>query len=36
MCDCTEYELEELAVDTKAKEPVKVAMPIQVVSSRKK
>jgi hypothetical protein len=36
MCDCNEYEFEELAVETEAKEPEKVAVPIQVARSKKK
>jgi hypothetical protein len=35
MCDCYEYDFEE-RVEAKAEEPEKVAVPIQVVRSKKK
>ena len=36
MCDSMEFEFEDLALETEEKEPAKVAVPIQVVRSKKK
>ncbi len=36
MCDCVDYEYEELAIETEAKEPEKIVVPIQVARSKKK
>lgn len=35
MCDCVDYEYEELAIKTEEKEPEKVAVPIQATRKRK-
>jgi hypothetical protein len=36
MCDCEEYMYEEIEIETEAKEPERVAVPIQVARSKKK
>lgn len=36
MCDCAEYEFEEMALETEEKEPVKIAVPLQLVRAKKK
>ena len=36
MCDCMEFEYEDVALGTEEKEPVKVAAPLLVVKSKKK
>ncbi len=35
MCDCTEYEPEELEAGEEAKTPEKVAVPLRVLKAKK-
>jgi len=36
MCDCAEYEFEEMALETEQKEPEPIAVPVQLVRTKKK
>jgi hypothetical protein len=36
MCDCSEYEFEEMAVETEEKEPQVMTVPLQLVRAKKK
>jgi len=36
MCDCMEYEYEEMATEAEVKEPLKIAVPVQVSRSKKR
>jgi hypothetical protein len=36
MCDCSEYEFEEMNQATEEKEPLAVTVPLQIVRSKKK
>lgn len=36
MCDCSEYEFEEMALETEEKEPEMIAVPVQLVRAKKK
>ena len=36
MCDCMDYEYEEMATEEEVKEPLKIAVPIQVSRSKKR
>jgi hypothetical protein len=35
MCDCYDYEIDEQTVESDAKQPEKVPVPIQVVRAKK-
>jgi hypothetical protein len=36
MCDCAEYEFEEMALETEEKEPLTITVPLQLVRAKKK
>ncbi|MDA4127211.1 MAG: hypothetical protein OK452_08445 [Thaumarchaeota archaeon] len=36
MCDCSEYEFEEMALEKEEKEPETIAVPVQLVRAKKK
>lgn len=36
MCDCAEYEFEEMALETEEKEPQTITVPVQLVRAKKK
>jgi hypothetical protein len=36
MCDCMEYEYEEMATEAEVKEPLKIAVPVQVSRPKKR
>jgi len=36
MCDCAEYEFEEMALATEKKEPQAMTVPVQLVRAKKK
>jgi hypothetical protein len=36
MCDCAEYEFEEMALEIEEKEPRPITVPLQLVRTKKK
>ena len=36
MCDCADYEFEEMALETEEKEPQAITVPVQLVRAKKK